>query len=209
MDFHLAYPDDRHRDMMSLRQIAVYTCYTNSFIRTPRSLQGLASSDHTTLLLNCYAKLRDTAKLDRFLRAEGPGGKPALSFDVDTAIKASAFGKCLISIHQCSVHEMATLDGYSCGGALHRQTLRSYTGPEDARRELCRSCILSRICSIAKRGSRGYLRPDGLCGQINCLDLGAQPANIWSLVLSEGSSQGHADSVQTVQPHEIPLTLTL
>jgi hypothetical protein len=51
-------------------------------------LQGLASSDHTTLLLNCYAKLRDTAKLDRFLRAEGPDGKPALSFDVDTAIKA-------------------------------------------------------------------------------------------------------------------------
>lgn len=49
--------------------------------------QGLASSDHTTLLLNCYAKLRDTAKLDRFLRAEGPDGKLALSFDVDTAIK--------------------------------------------------------------------------------------------------------------------------
>ena len=50
-------------------------------------MQGLASSDHTTLLLNCYAKLRDTGKLDRFLRAEGPDGKPALSFDVDTAIK--------------------------------------------------------------------------------------------------------------------------
>jgi hypothetical protein len=54
------------------------------------ALQGLASSDHTTLLLNCYAKLRDTAKLDRFLRAEGPGGKPALSFDVDTAIKVDS-----------------------------------------------------------------------------------------------------------------------
>lgn len=50
--------------------------------------QGLASSDHTTLLLNCYAKLRDTTKLDQFLRAEGPGGMPALNFDVDTAIKA-------------------------------------------------------------------------------------------------------------------------
>jgi hypothetical protein len=57
----------------------------------PDSLQGLASSDHTTLLLNCYAKLRDTAKLDRFLRAEGPDGQPALSFDVDTAIKARLF----------------------------------------------------------------------------------------------------------------------
>lgn len=53
-------------------------------------MQGLASSDHTTLLLNCYAKLRDTTKLDRFLRAEGADGKPALNFDVDTAIKVSA-----------------------------------------------------------------------------------------------------------------------
>lgn len=63
-------------------------------------LQDLASSDHTTLLLNCYAKLRDTAKLDRFLRAEGPDGKPALSFDVDTAIKARLYpGVAVISQH--------------------------------------------------------------------------------------------------------------
>ena len=53
----------------------------------PPMPQGLASSDHTTLLLNCYAKLRDTSKLDTFLRAEGPDGRPALAFDVDTAIK--------------------------------------------------------------------------------------------------------------------------
>ena len=63
-------------------------------------LQGLASSDHTTLLLNCYAKLRDTAKLDRFLRAEGPDGKPALSFDVDTAIKARPFTGAFTSVSQ-------------------------------------------------------------------------------------------------------------
>lgn len=54
----------------------------------PNLLQGLASSDHTTLLLNCYAKLRDTTKLDQFLRVEGEDGQPALNFDVDTAIKA-------------------------------------------------------------------------------------------------------------------------
>jgi hypothetical protein len=65
-------------------------------------LQGLASSDHTTLLLNCYAKLRDTAKLDRFLRAEGPDGKPALSFDVDTAIKARLFSGPLAVVSQMS-----------------------------------------------------------------------------------------------------------
>lgn len=29
--------------------------------------QGLASEDHTTLLLNCYTKLRDTERLNQFL----------------------------------------------------------------------------------------------------------------------------------------------
>ena len=40
-----------------------------------------ATADHTTLLLNCYAKLKDTAKLDAFIRASG---EP--KFDLDTAI---------------------------------------------------------------------------------------------------------------------------
>ncbi len=40
-----------------------------------------ATADHTTLLLNCYAKLKDTEKLDAFIRA--PGG---LRFDLETAI---------------------------------------------------------------------------------------------------------------------------
>ena len=40
-----------------------------------------ASADHTTLLLNCYAKLKDTQKLDQFIRTPGE-----LKFDLDTAI---------------------------------------------------------------------------------------------------------------------------
>ncbi|EEP79806.1 conserved hypothetical protein [Uncinocarpus reesii 1704] len=40
-----------------------------------------ATADHTTLLLNCYAKLKDTTKLDSFIRAPGE-----LKFDLDTAI---------------------------------------------------------------------------------------------------------------------------
>lgn len=43
--------------------------------------KGAATPDHTTLLLNCYAKARDSAKLDAFLAA----GKE-LQFDVDTAV---------------------------------------------------------------------------------------------------------------------------
>ncbi|KAF2149049.1 vacuolar protein sorting-associated protein 11 [Myriangium duriaei CBS 260.36] len=42
---------------------------------------GKASSDHTTLLLNCYAKLKDVEKLEAFIRQPGE-----LKFDLDTAI---------------------------------------------------------------------------------------------------------------------------
>ena len=31
---------------------------------------GFANADHTTLLLNCVAKLKDVAKLDRFVRRD-------------------------------------------------------------------------------------------------------------------------------------------
>jgi vacuolar protein sorting-associated protein 11 len=40
-----------------------------------------ATADHTTLLLNCYAKLKDTSKLDSFVKAPGE-----LKFDLETAI---------------------------------------------------------------------------------------------------------------------------
>ncbi|KJZ73091.1 hypothetical protein HIM_07475 [Hirsutella minnesotensis 3608] len=40
-----------------------------------------ASADHTTLLLNCYAKLKDLEKLEKFIKSPGD-----LKFDLDTAI---------------------------------------------------------------------------------------------------------------------------
>lgn len=43
--------------------------------------QHKATSDHTTLLLNCYAKLKDTEKLNEFIKQPGE-----LTFDLDTAI---------------------------------------------------------------------------------------------------------------------------
>ena len=43
--------------------------------------KNLANEDHTTLLLNCYTKLKDKAKLDEFTE------KDAVDFDVDIAIK--------------------------------------------------------------------------------------------------------------------------
>ena len=40
-----------------------------------------ANADHTTLLLNCYAKLKDIDKLEKFIKSPGD-----LKFDLDTAI---------------------------------------------------------------------------------------------------------------------------
>ncbi|OUM69332.1 hypothetical protein PIROE2DRAFT_57535 [Piromyces sp. E2] len=42
---------------------------------------GLANSDHTTLLLNCYTKLKSKDALDQFIKSE-----KNVTFDVDTAI---------------------------------------------------------------------------------------------------------------------------
>ncbi|XP_072981582.1 vacuolar protein-sorting-associated protein 11 homolog [Typha angustifolia] len=47
--------------------------------------QGLGSKDHTTLLLNCYTKLKDVEKLNKFIKDEDGVGE--LKFDVETAIK--------------------------------------------------------------------------------------------------------------------------
>ncbi|KAK2560039.1 Vacuolar protein sorting-associated protein 11-like protein [Acropora cervicornis] len=44
--------------------------------------QGLANTDHTTLLLNCYTKLKDVSMLDEFIMTDRE-----LNFDVETAIK--------------------------------------------------------------------------------------------------------------------------
>ncbi|KAJ3671703.1 hypothetical protein LUZ60_007782 [Juncus effusus] len=47
--------------------------------------RGLASKDHTTLLLNCYTKLKDVEKLNQFIKDDGTAGEH--KFDVETAIR--------------------------------------------------------------------------------------------------------------------------
>ncbi|XP_071483682.1 vacuolar protein sorting-associated protein 11 homolog [Diadema antillarum] len=46
--------------------------------------QAIANEDHTTLLLNCYTKLKDTNKLDEFIMTKDD---KSVDFDVETAIK--------------------------------------------------------------------------------------------------------------------------
>lgn len=53
--------------------------------------RGEATADHTTLLLNCYTKLKVVAKLDAFLSAGDAGETPEQyreRFDVHTVLKA-------------------------------------------------------------------------------------------------------------------------
>lgn len=47
--------------------------------------KGLASKDHTTLLLNCYTKLKDVDKLNVFIKSEDGTGEH--KFDVETTIR--------------------------------------------------------------------------------------------------------------------------
>ncbi|ORY30605.1 putative vacuolar membrane protein [Naematelia encephala] len=52
--------------------------------------RGLANPDHTTLLLNCYTKTSDRARLDAFIKTEASRGSTDLDdlpFDLDTAIR--------------------------------------------------------------------------------------------------------------------------
>jgi vacuolar protein sorting-associated protein 11 len=49
----------------------------------------LANSDHTTLLLNCYARLKNVEQLENFIKSEGP----RVEFDVDTAIQVCRQGR--------------------------------------------------------------------------------------------------------------------
>lgn len=50
--------------------------------------RGLANPDHTTLLLNCYTKTADKARLDAFIRSETTRSvDEELPFDLETAIR--------------------------------------------------------------------------------------------------------------------------
>lgn len=43
-------------------------------------LQSLANADHTTLLLNCYTKLKDSSKLEEFIKVMGEGDNLRIVF---------------------------------------------------------------------------------------------------------------------------------
>lgn len=76
-------------------------------------LQGKASADHTTLLLNCYTKLKDVDKLDQFLRGSGAADTtPSLNFDVETAVKVFSHSSSHLFIHSLILSSIDSLRVY-------------------------------------------------------------------------------------------------
>ena len=63
----------------------------------------LANGDHTTLLLNCYTKLKDESRLNDFLMQQN------IEFDIDTAVKvlrqSGYFGQALKLCEKHVKHE--------------------------------------------------------------------------------------------------------
>uniref|UniRef100_A0A8B9R7R9 Vacuolar protein sorting-associated protein 11 homolog n=1 Tax=Astyanax mexicanus TaxID=7994 RepID=A0A8B9R7R9_ASTMX len=67
------------RKFLDAQRIHNLTAYLQALHR-----QSLANADHTTLLLNCYTKLKDSSKLEEFIKV---CSESEVHFDVEIAIK--------------------------------------------------------------------------------------------------------------------------
>ena len=80
--------------------------------------QGHATSDHTTLLLNCYSKLKDIQKLEAFLRRSGATGDNAtLQFDTEVAVKVRCRGCQVFQTGACQAQGRLCCCGHRCGSS--------------------------------------------------------------------------------------------
>ena len=61
------------RKFLDAQRIHNLTAYLQTLHR-----QSLANADHTTLLLNCYTKLKDSSKLEEFIKVQGGAGRGLL-----------------------------------------------------------------------------------------------------------------------------------
>ncbi|XP_036179946.1 vacuolar protein sorting-associated protein 11 homolog isoform X3 [Myotis myotis] len=67
------------RKFLDAQRIHNLTAYLQTLHR-----QSLANADHTTLLLNCYTKLKDSLRLEEFIKTKS---ESEVHFDVETAIR--------------------------------------------------------------------------------------------------------------------------
>ena len=61
------------RKFLDAQRIHNLTAYLQTLHR-----QSLANADHTTLLLNCYTKLKDSSKLEELIKVQGGAGRGLL-----------------------------------------------------------------------------------------------------------------------------------
>jgi hypothetical protein len=84
--FLFRYPDRQFLDAQQIHNLTTYLQELHT--------RGLANSDHTTLLLNAYTKLRDVTRLENFIRStdstksrKNKDNPSYLPFDLETAIR--------------------------------------------------------------------------------------------------------------------------
>lgn len=138
--------------------------------------QGLANPDHTTLLLNCYTKLKDVTRLDKFIKTNSD---KELQFDLETAIKvlrqAGYYDHALFLAHKFHHHgwyfqiQVENLNNYSDAiGYLQTLSLEEIRLNIDTYgRVLIKECpsetisLLLDICSgsVANKKESFYLKP--------------------------------------------------
>ena len=67
--------------------------------------QGLANSEHTTLLINCYTKLKEKEKLHDFIYSDQAG----IHFDIEMAIEVLRRAQCFEeALHLSKKHHLFT-----------------------------------------------------------------------------------------------------
>ncbi|KAJ1679054.1 Vacuolar protein sorting-associated protein 11, partial [Spiromyces aspiralis] len=88
------------RKFLDIRGLDKLTRYVHEL-----HVQGIATADHTTLLVNCYTKLKDEGKLDEFLQRE-----QVYQFDVTAAIsvcrQAGYTTQALLLAEKCEQRDM-------------------------------------------------------------------------------------------------------
>ncbi|CAK9180414.1 unnamed protein product [Ilex paraguariensis] len=110
--------------------------------------KGLASKDHTTLLLKCYTKLKDVDKLNVFIKGEDSVGEHR--FDVETAIRVCRAA----NYHEHAMYVAKKAGRHECHAGV---TVKKYGKIIVEHKPLETIEILMRLCTEdgepAKRGT--------------------------------------------------------
>uniref|UniRef100_A0A8C4Q9L1 Vacuolar protein sorting-associated protein 11 homolog n=1 Tax=Eptatretus burgeri TaxID=7764 RepID=A0A8C4Q9L1_EPTBU len=162
------------RKFLDAQRIHNLTAYLQALHR-----QSLANEDHTTLLLNCYTKLKDGSKLDEFIKTR------EVIFDVETAIKvlrqAGYFDHALFLAERDQQHEwylkIQLEDKKDYQRALKYISKLSFAQAESNMKRYGKCLmqhvpeettnLLRRLCTDYKAASAANMHEEGLVDDVN------------------------------------------